>query len=265
MNLKIMDSKPTKAQQDNSVDTIQTTERIFECKAFGHEWIIRIVPVFWFIMSLIITLTTCLGLWQLDRMHQKASTLNTTKALTSHQVSGHLRPPLIYLDNITHNGRAGYEIIAQFKPTQAASDLPSLILVNLGWVAAPHLRSQLPEVTLNSTALSTLNLEPSYWSQRTPSINIDTFEHTNTFRIQAMNSEVQQTLNLPEHYFRALSGDGVLITEHWQQQNSHLEMAPKRHLGYAIQWFSMAFIALVILVVSSVSIVRPYHGDDEHA
>ena len=299
MNLKIMDSKPTKTQQGNSVETIQTTERILECKAFGREWIIRIVPVFWFIMSLIIILTTSLGLWQLDRMHQKAATLEKTQTQQTQKVSGYFLATRLYLDNITYNGRVGYEIIVPFSPIKGESNLPSQVLVNLGWVAADRFRSQLPDVSINTLSVQRLMIQPASWSQRTPSQNIEvmhqasqpanpiqtrslqnhvqqnsaqqnsvhqstTHQRTMAYRIQALNVETQSLLNLPQTFFRALSGDNVFTTEHWQQQADNLEVAPKRHLGYAIQWFTMAVIAVIILLVSSISIVRPFEGDDGH-
>jgi len=252
MNLKIMDSDSVRTQEHPERTDVEKRGLLFECNAFGHIWHLRVIPAFWCIMSIIIALAISLGFWQLDRMKQKESQIEEKQSHTTPlNITGHFIGPRLYLDNKTYQGKVGYEVIDVFE-TKESANRTTLRLINRGWIAATADRHELPDIPNPTSSKIQLEVFPDTWSTRIPTANI---EHIlpSVYRIQALNPEVQETLALPRQYFRATSGNGVLTTEHWQDQNNQLEMSPRRHLGYAMQWFSVAIVAFVILLSSSIT------------
>jgi len=269
MNLKIMDSEPvsTKRSDESSQpdDLKESVGHSFQFRCLNQEWNLEINPAYWIISVCIIAITLSLGLWQLDRKTQKEAMISEQAATQTQSImiSGHFLPDTLYLENITHKGTPGYEIIQVFKPEShnlLKSTIPDQpVLVNRGWVAAPAHRNQLPNAPLISHTHA-LELSPEPWSSRTPQHNIERFKPTNSksdssgkaFRIQALNEQTQKDLKLPPQYYRLISGDSKLVTDHWKARQDSLTTSPNKHLGYAIQWFLIALVALIVLLTSSV-------------
>lgn len=277
MNLKIMDSDSVRTQSDHMSASSNKRDWSIECKAFRCDWHLRIVPSFWLIMIIIISVTFSLGIWQLERKAQKTAELEQqTQQIPPRKLTGYFVPPRLFLDNQTHQGKVGYEIIEGFQTNTQTTP----ILINRGWIAAPTRRSELPDIpqisdnSLEKPAVNplinplvsrqvSLVVSPANWSERTPPDNVEAMAKEQ-YRIQAINAETRNTLALPTAYFKAVSGDGVLTTDHWQAQQAHLEISPKRHLGYAIQWFALACIATGILLISSISVSPQLQGEKPH-
>ena len=147
------------------------------------------------------------------------------------------QPAVWLLDNQLLDGKAGYDVVI---PVLVDNSMP-LVLVNLGWVAAPARRDQLPELgvpaefelqgllrTRLGGVLLGQNLENSgLWPQRMQ---------------QVVPQELGQLLAQPVY-------TGVV----YQQQSSfryHYQavvLPPEKHRAYAVQW---ALLALVVLVVA---------------
>ena len=272
MNFNIMDSKPVSAKQSNESsqhnDSKENMGRSFQFRCLNEEWNLEIHPAYWIISACIIAITVSLGLWQLDRKSQKEVIIDQQAQIEiqSFKLSGHFLPDIIYLENITHQGKSGYEIIQTFQPEssilrQNEAETKAL-LVNRGWVDAPAHRSKLPIVPTIKKA-HTIELTPEVWSSRTPKHNIERFVKTNAndqrqaIRIQALNEITQKELKLPDQYYRLISGDSKLVTDHWKARQDSLTISPNKHLGYAIQWFLIALVALIVLLTSSVKKSTP--------
>lgn len=227
-----------------------------------------IQPLYWGVMMTVIVITISLGLWQLDRAKQKEALLITTQEheQDSISVSGHFQDSFtLLLDNQTHRGQAGYEVIQIFQMDSQSpeTDLPKKLLINRGWIAASPDRTQLPYIAISnrsvdpqSTAIPQRNeitIQPAALSSRSPANNIEKLKDQ-IFRLQALNLNVFQELNLPNQYYKLIQGNHRLMTDHWQAKKSALSSSPDKHIGYAIQWFLMSFAATAILFFSSLAV-----------
>ena len=199
----------------------------------------------------------CLGIWQIERAAQKVSLLQEFKLqqamlptkfnkLSSEWsrvfIDGHYDPKKqILIDNQINKGKVGYKIFTPFY-----IDNKSVILVDRGWIAQGKSRNDLPEINFSSNA-----------------------------------SRVIGTLTFPERGF--VAGD-ELLTNTWPKvsQSKSIEIVsaafaepilnkvlvldpgskfavehipikpfvitPEKHYGYAIQWFTMSIVLLVMLM-----------------
>ena len=226
---------------------------------------------FWSRLPIAATLVTfvavvimfALGFWQLQRAAEKTQRLESmqqaaqSNTLNLSQASNMVEQALdmsvslqgtidtahyFLLDNKIQQGRVGYEVLA------AVSTLQGNVLVNFGWVAAPALRSELPQVTLPS--------EPQ--------------KLRGMLSIPKHNSLITETAVYDQQWPKVLQqADLVIMTQHYAQpllpfiilldeeQNSGyirnwqaVVMAPEKHLGYAIQWFLLGAAAFIIFVIA---------------
>ncbi|WP_298440661.1 SURF1 family protein [uncultured Ferrimonas sp.] len=201
-----------------------------------------------------------LGLWQLDRAAHKQQLqqqyqqraqqrlqwpLPTEGDLRGYQlqISGNWLPQqALLLDNQVVDGQVGYRYLV---PLQVSLEQPWL-LVDLGFVAAPSRREQLPALPplpSRSVVLGRL-LQPQpnrLADQLLPEVGVVT-------RIQALNwSQLQQHWQHP-----------LIPALLWLQQPQQLgfkrpwqpiNMAAEKHHAYALQWFSLALAWLVVALL----------------
>ena len=147
-----------------------------------------------------------------------------------------LKPAVWLLDNQLIQGKAGYDVVI---PVLVSNQGPA-VLVNLGWVAAPQSRDQLPELSIpESFELKALlrtelkgfrlgqNLEDTgLWPQRMQ---------------QVEPAELAKVL-----------GQELAPVLLYQQQSPYLYhykavvMPPEKHRAYALQWLLLAVAVVVI-------------------
>lgn len=158
---------------------------------------------------------------------------------------------VILLDNQVNQGVAGYHVL---QPFFVEGDRKA-VLVNRGWVAGGGDRMRLPEireakidnqvmgiVTIPSTQGYRLGeiVMTKNWPQRVPFVDI---------------SKIQQGLSfelLPYVIWQAPEMDDYYVRD-WKPVWS----PPEKSEAYALQWFSFAFIVLILFVVLNVKkIVR---------
>ncbi len=142
------------------------------------------------------------------------------------------------LDGRIHRGRAGYEVLT---PLQLEGD--GVILVNRGWVPASGDRRRLPVVTVvkrRVTVRGRVDRFPQAGmdlaGMRQPTAGWPAVVQVLEPRIAAERLErtvadyqIKMDADLPEGYLRD-----------WRMAH----VRPERHVGYALQWFSFAAIAL---------------------
>lgn len=220
------------------------------------------------VVATLVTLTAvvimfALGFWQLQRADEKSERLAAiqqaaeTKALSLQQASTMGQQALdmtvqfngrmdtkryFLLDNKIQQGTVGYEVLAIVSATEGN------VIVNLGWLAAPPLRSDLPQVNLNDT------IEPYQGIVAIPKHN--TLITETAARDQQWPKVLQQAdlAVIEQHYASALLPFVILLDE--QQGSGYVRkwqavvMPPEKHLAYAIQWFLLASAALVIFIVA---------------
>ncbi len=208
-----------------------------------------------------IALFSWLGTWQLHRAEQK-------KALLAHEAALKAKPPrpwagddgvlpeafervkvqgvflqdVFFLDNQYHNHQLGYHVISPLKmPTG------ELILVDRGWVPATSTRKELPKI---HTPKGEVGLSGSIYQVRgTPWVLGAGLEprHAHQTILEALDFKlISQFLHKPVYPFiiRLDNESMAGYVRDWVT----VVMPPERHLGYAVQWFALASVVLIVFV-----------------
>jgi surfeit locus 1 family protein len=203
-----------------------------------------------------------LGLWQLDRAAEKRTLLQLAaeegpawdalppddtplEAWLFRRVAlsgGYEAQRQVLLDNMTLDGRVGYQVLTPFR-----LDSGELVLVNRGWVPAAGQRSELPAVDvadgprvvegrLNRLPRPGIRLGPGLpgapddpWPRRLLYPDHPTL--VEAYREALAPYQLQLDPTAPDGFVRR-----------WELVN----MPPERHLGYAVQWFAFALVLVVI-------------------
>jgi surfeit locus 1 family protein len=214
-----------------------------------------------------------LGLWQLRRAEQKGQLQaayeqgqQTTFALTADGTSAldryqHVRARgryvddrQILLDNMpSAQGRPGYRVLTPFE-----LEAGGWLLVDRGWIPMGDRRSDLPLLRVDGDSREVtgrLDELPR------PGIRMgeDLPESTSIWP-RVMNFPERETIERAlgtriERYILLLDPsqpDG--FEREWQMLT---RFGPERHVGYAIQWFAFAFVAVVIYLSLSLRREQP--------
>lgn len=212
------------------------------------------------LMTVLFGLAVVLALWQLNRADQKR-VLQTgyidslgrlpmaPAALTGDQadhfarvrIVGRYQPRDFLVDNSVHNGRVGYTVVSAF-----LGDQGRVYLINRGWLAAPGPRDVLPVLPLLENGLE---ITAVVWPDTglLPLLADDRWPDTWPKRVQRLNVERMR---------RALGGGYPFVLRLEADQPGAFEptagvpdLAPDRHLGYAVQWFALGSLAFVAWLV----------------
>jgi len=230
--------------------------------ALNRCWVIRWR---WLAVSIIaVAFLVSLALWQLQRANYKAELLERLACLQSMgplnalqlqdlaiaeadgvQIAAQARwraPNVWVLDNQMLQGQIGYDVIVPMQ-LDATGDL---ILINLGWVAAPVDRTQLPALHIPEQ----LNIE-GILRTRLGGFQIGNNTEPNAHwpvRIQRVDP-VELSAQLQQPLYR-----GII----YQLQNTpylvHYQpviMPPERHRAYALQWGLLAIAVIIVALAAS--------------
>lgn len=207
-----------------------------------------------------------LGLWQVQRAHEKTALFaafadagaqapisldqaRRESGALRHpavRVSGHYDPQYAYvLDNQSRDGRAGVMVFDVFEPADGSTPL----LANRGFLARDA-RGEPPVIPPPPTGMRTLhalyapppgsglrlggNPLPGQSTWPKTSIYIDLGEIAADLR---RHLDPQVLLLLPE--------PGSAFVREWQPEG----FPPQRHLGYALTWFTFAFLAAILFLI----------------
>lgn len=213
---------------------------------------------------LVVPALTSLGLWQLRRADEKRDlmmhaaqgqqhtlVLSAANAATLPRyqhvsVSGRYDSARqLLLDNMpSSKGEPGYRVLT---PLVLADH--SLLLVDRGWLAIGMNRSQLPAIEVSDAPrmvagmidelprpgvrAGDAGISPHRWPQL---LNFPTYAELKGLFGPGLQARILLLdANAPDGYERIRQID--------------VGFAPERHVGYAIQWFGMAFTVLIIFVV----------------
>ncbi|MBU2708253.1 SURF1 family protein [Zooshikella marina] len=218
-----------------------------------------------------IPLFTYLGFWQLGRAEEKQVILNSynllknSEPVTIHSaeqitslanyqpisLSGRFDNQRFFLlDNQVINGYAGYDIIMPFHLNNGDT-----VLINRGWVPQGISRTQLPKV------------DPIYTNVTLQGVLYQPSNHF-TLKQDILTNKVWpqiiQRLNLAQLY-STLASPNVLNTVIVLSANSNytftyhlkpINMSPEKHTAYAVQWFALVCLMLVMLLVIGIHAYR---------
>jgi surfeit locus 1 family protein len=182
-----------------------------------------------------------LGNWQTRRAEEKRA-LGAERATKQIAARGIFLPQhTVLLDNKLRHGRAGYEVITPLR--LAGSELH--VLVNRGWIAAPPTRDLLPqvrtpqgEVQLEGIALErlpqALQMKNSSQGKVRQNLDLKAYGEETGLRLQPIVIEQHSALE-----------DGLV--RDWARPDAGIE----KHQSYALQWYSLAALAVVLAAVFS--------------
>lgn len=233
--------------------------------AFNRHWIINWRWLLLTFTAFLILIGLAVWQWQraiekttiLQRLSQSqqvsASSAQQLQTLTPEMADGlqitasaHWLSPVVWLlDNQMLQGRIGYDVIV---PMQL-DDTHKIVLINLGWVAAPVHRSELPEVNIPNrfivhgivrTHIGGFRLGNNIenngrWPMRIQQIDIDELKST-----------------LPN-----VAGELYAGIVHQSQDSPYLVhyqpvvISPDRHRAYALQWGLLAMVVVIIALAAS--------------
>jgi surfeit locus 1 family protein len=207
-----------------------------------------------------------LGVWQVQRADEKQQFLDleakrvnesvqlfsetpddaTTLRYKKTNITGHYDiTKQFLLDNQIDGGKAGYFVFTPFKLQNSTK----AILVNRGWIPLVEPRSTLPNVDFQAEHETTLNGRinnfPSIGlkldganqpTQTNPSVVgvIDLPILATNMGYELFNFQLELDANSPNGFKREWAVAKI--------------MQPEQHLGYALQWFGLAFMLTVIFI-----------------
>lgn len=193
-----------------------------------------------------------LGSWQWDRaVEKRAAAANPERvALRGRLLERHT----VLLDNKLYRGRPGYYVVQPLQVSVEAAGKARHVLVIRGWIEAGSRRDVLPQV-------------------RTPAgeVLIEGIRTEHFARVYDAGGAPAGTVwqNVTPEAFAARSGLSVepyLIEQHSPADDGLVREWPRHgtaietHESYALQWYSLAALALVLLIVLSVKRHAPPAG-----
>lgn len=168
-------------------------------------------------------------------------TLLTQPRFTRLRVGGQLDAAHQFLlDNMTRNGRSGYEVLT---PLLLADG--STLLVNRGWLAFSGYRDRLPDLGFDAAAAQMLTgrIEqlptPGLASGRAPPPTSGDWPRVTSYpTVAELGAALGRDIDPQMLLLDADSGPGYL--REWQAPG----ISPDRNFSYAVQWWAFAVIAL---------------------
>ena len=204
------------------------------------------------------------GLWQLDRAAYKqelearfaaGGAAGALPLLVADEHAGQNRYRMlqvtgrydakhqVLLDNISSQGRSGYQVLTPFRTAEGA------VLVNRGWLPADGDRRVLPDIRVGHEPREVLGRieqlpQPGITLATVPPADTAAWPRRLLF---PTTGQVSAQLGTPLRSYQLLldpvAPDGYQRV--WQPGG----MRPDRHRAYAVQWFGLALTVVVIYLV----------------
>jgi surfeit locus 1 family protein len=212
------------------------------------------------LVVLLLPLFIKLGCWQWSRAQENQQMINDFVARSQAapvelaQITGSMgswinrpvfisgqyqaRPPL-FLDNVVENHRIGYRVLAVFQPERSRQS----VLVDRGFIPAPHKRQQLPMIT-TSTQHQTI---AGYVTKPYQAALVLSTTATENQRLPTIDiAQLEKTLEQPLYPFVVTLRQSDIPggVTHSLNPPDKVNM----HKGYAFQWFTFAFVLLLIYI-----------------
>jgi surfeit locus 1 family protein len=164
------------------------------------------------------------------------------------RIRGHYEPAHQFLlDNMTDGGRIGYQVLSPFRLED-----DRLLLVNRGWVPLPEgSRRTLPDISMESAQAEQLVGRvdelpvTGIAAGRAPPEPGPAWPKRTSFPDSAqLAAALGQPIESRQILLDAEQPRGFV--RHWRSASA--QFPPLRHIGYAVQWWGFALLALVLFV-----------------
>jgi surfeit locus 1 family protein len=227
-----------------------------------RQW--RVRPGWLLLTVLASLLFVRLGFWQWGRGEQRAQLWQNfalQQTLAPRKFSGPLPPDLprytrvqlsgrydgghqILLDNISHDGKPGYEVLTPLALTGGGH-----VLIDRGWLPFAGYRDRLPDVTLAGDALTQVTGRLDHLPQAgmasgslKPAATGSWPRLTSFPTLAELAVLLERPLAAQVVLLDAESGQGYL--RQWQPPG----VSPDRNYSYAVQWWAFAVLAWALLL-----------------
>jgi cytochrome oxidase assembly protein ShyY1 len=207
------------------------------------------------LFGLVFLLFISLGIWQIARAEQKQTLLDQQRQgaiNASHSVSnfdyfdgseyqsvrlfGQFQVTKFWhLQNQIVDGQIGNDILAAFTLTNGQT-----IIVNLGWLAKDV--EVTPAINASPVTITGFVRKP----MDLPFVK-NIFTPGQESIVEIIPGDFPQANIVSDWYLQIAPSEPMALTTHWQVKT----MSPDKHMGYAVQWFSMAAVLFVALVFSN--------------
>ncbi len=220
------------------------------------------------IATMIIAVLISLGFWQVARRNEKLAIeqqiinknsgevvqlneINSTDPRDLEyrkvQANGHfVQQGIVYIDNIPHQGRYGFNVYAPFK----LKGKEVYLLVNLGWIANKNGRNFLPDFRMDEkekTITGSIRLPPKRPFVASSTEQLKLKEKNLWLYMDLKKYANEAPFDIYPFVIYLDPEKGAEFIREWPVFNPKTAM----HTGYAIMWFSLAFIALIIFIYTS--------------
>jgi surfeit locus 1 family protein len=185
-----------------------------------------------------------LGQWQTGRAEEKRAAAGAPLV----ELRGRFEAErTVLLDNKLRRGRPGYEVVTALR---AAGD--GIILVNRGWVAAGRSRSDLPAIRTPSGEVRLKGVRREHFARAYEPAGAKV-EGTAWANVTPQRFALWSGLSVEPWVFEQHSElDDGLVRE-WPPADAGAE----RNEAYALQWYSLAALSLILLFVLNFKIGKP--------
>ncbi|BCA94092.1 SURF1-like protein [Legionella antarctica] len=221
---------------------------------FTPNWLMIILT------GVFISLFIRLGFWQIQRADEKTKMVVAEKALAKKQplvwkpnqklpmqyqritLQGTYLSSIFLLDNQHHQHQFGYDVLSPLLLAEG-----SVVMVDRGWIPGDTTRQSFPAIQRPS-GLVQLKGSAYFPSKKQWVLGPGLEEKENGITILELldTKMISQILQKKVYPFIIRLGkqDAYGFVREW----AIVSMPPQRHLAYALQWFAMALVILIIFV-----------------
>ncbi|MDA9272170.1 SURF1 family protein [bacterium] len=208
----------------------------------------------------VIALFVRLGFWQLDRAFEKKQMIALQTKLAKRgpvawfagdslplqyqavRVQGHFMSPIFLLDNQSHQHYFGYDVLSPLVLTTG-----QVILVDRGFVAADVRRLVLPQVDVPAGLIQVVG-SVYFPSEKNWLLGqVVEKKQAEVTIVELIDTKIISQL-LHKSVYPFIIRLGPDEAHGFKREWSVVSMPPVRHYGYAVQWFAMATVILIIFI-----------------
>ena len=213
-----------------------------------------------FLTAISILLFLRLGFWQLYRADEKKTMLTAQTVLAGQKsllwsvnkplpeqyqnisVKGRYLPDTFLLDNQHQQHQFGYDVLTPLELTPG-----TVVMVDRGWVPGDNSRRVVPKIKSPEGDIQ-IGGSAYFPNKKQWVLGVDyELKDKNITVIERIDAKLLEHLLQKKVYpfiIRLDKQEEDGFTREW----AIVSMPPERHLGYAFQWFAMAFVIFILFV-----------------
>ncbi|ACV27744.1 SURF1 family protein [Kangiella koreensis] len=243
---------------------------LFQLPIGGRLFAPSLIPTIAFLLLLPVLLR--LGVWQLDRAQEKRELIASLEAKSSQQsisleqalqlekpdqtkvmVAGQpVNDVHLVVDNQKHDGRLGYEVYGLWQTESGSQGNPEeYILVSRGWLPRQDFYQKVPNIPKFTDNKLSGQLYFSKGSNQVVAQNAQWQKFDDAWLIGQFDLETIAEKAGEIGYYtapfvvRQQADSSSPFVRQWELVAS----PPEKHIAYAVQWFGMALVLIILFIV----------------